>query len=236
MPVQRAGCIAVLSDIHFPYHDPIALLAAEEVLQVYRPQHIFLNGDILDFEEVSFYDKDPHRTKPLQDEIDEARGWLAQLRRQHPSATITYLQGNHEDRLRRWLMKHQGLASLRAVKLESLLGLNELKMRCIPYDKGLIHEDVLIRHGKRCGLGAGLKNLRDSMMSGTSGHTHKLTYDAVTTPRGPLHWVQSGCLCQMDMPYWTQPPSQQHGMVLGWRIHGTMRLKPVPIYDGEVML
>lgn len=85
----------VLSDIHFPYHDDKALKAVYNFLSNTQVDTIILNGDILDFYDVSSFDKDPDRINSLQKEIDMAQKFFKKLRSLAPKARIVFVKGNH---------------------------------------------------------------------------------------------------------------------------------------------
>ena len=98
-----------------------------------QPDIIVLNGDIVDFYELSSFDKNPQRLFNLQDEIDQCRNFLRKLRFVCKSSKIVYILGNHEDRLRKVLWKDaKSLSSLRSLKFEELLGLEKLKIQLEP--------------------------------------------------------------------------------------------------------
>lgn len=85
----------VLSDIHFPYHDDTALKAVYKLLEHHPVDTIILNGDILDFYDVSSFDKDPDRINSLQEEINMAEKFFKKLRTIKPDARIVFIKGNH---------------------------------------------------------------------------------------------------------------------------------------------
>lgn len=85
----------VLSDIHFPYQDDKALKAVYKFLEQHPVDTIILNGDILDFYDVSSFDKDPERVNSLQKEIDLAQKFFKKLRQLAPNARIVFIKGNH---------------------------------------------------------------------------------------------------------------------------------------------
>jgi hypothetical protein len=58
-----ANHILVLSDIHFPYHDEEALGSAIQYGIAQKVNTILLNGDVLDFYQLSRFDKDPSKPK-----------------------------------------------------------------------------------------------------------------------------------------------------------------------------
>ena len=61
---------AVVNDVHVPYHDKVAISLACKVLAWWKPEVLIYNGDLLDFYDLSRYDKNPGRQYRLQDEID----------------------------------------------------------------------------------------------------------------------------------------------------------------------
>lgn len=85
----------VLSDIHFPYQDDKAIKAALNFVKTNPVDTIILNGDILDFYDVSSFDKDPSRINSLQKEIDMAQKFFKKLRTIKPDARIVFIKGNH---------------------------------------------------------------------------------------------------------------------------------------------
>ena len=116
---SKKDTVAIMSDVHVPFHDPIAVECALQVIRDEKPATIYLNGDIVDFYMVSDFSKDPKRGISLQEEVDQTVDFLDTVRRAAPKARIVYIQGNHEDRLRRYLWKHSEIASLRSLDRNS---------------------------------------------------------------------------------------------------------------------
>lgn len=85
----------VISDIHFPYQDDKAIKAALDFIKTNPVDTIILNGDILDFYDVSSFDKDPDRINSLQEEINMAEKFFKKLRTIKPDARIVFIKGNH---------------------------------------------------------------------------------------------------------------------------------------------
>lgn len=176
----------VLSDIHFPYQDDKALKAVYEFLEQHPVDTIILNGDILDFYDVSSFDKDPARINSLQKEIDMAQKFFKKLRQLAPNARIVFVKGNHCSRLERYLKKHPELYSLDALKLPNLLGLDKFN---IEYkDKGfklgslkIIHGDMVRKFSAYTARGEMEKH--DS--SGISSHCFSEDVEVLT----PTGWI-----------------------------------------------
>lgn len=176
----------VLSDIHFPYQDDKAIKAALNFIKTNPVDIIILNGDILDFYDVSSFDKNPDRVNSLQKEIDMATKFFKKLRTIKPNARIVFIKGNHEYRLERYLKKHPELYSLDALKLPNLL---DLKKYNIEYsDKGIKLGSLKIIHGtivrKFSGYTARAE-MEKNDCSGISGHCFSEDVEVLT----PTGWI-----------------------------------------------
>lgn len=108
----------ILSDIHLNFHDSQALEVALEHLEYQAPDTIILLGDVVDFYAISFFQRDPE-LRNLVNEVKSLRQFLQHLRGRFPKARIIYKDGNHEERLQRYvweripeisaLMTHDGV-------------------------------------------------------------------------------------------------------------------------------
>lgn len=176
----------VLSDIHFPYQDDKALKAVYKFLEQHPVDTIILNGDILDFYDVSSFDKDPSRINSLQKEIDMANKFFSQLRKRH-SGRIIFIGGNHDaDRLERYLKKHPELYSLNALKIDRILNLNEYGIDFYRDEFRLgslkiIHGDMVRKFSAYTARG----ELEKHDTSGISGHCFSEDVEVLT----PTGWV-----------------------------------------------
>lgn len=223
----------VLSDIHFPYHDSKALNAVYKFLAQTPTDIIILNGDILDFYDVSSFDKNPDRVNSLQKELDLANKFFRRLR-QLSTGRIIFVKGNHEDRLERYLRKHPELYSLDALKLPNLLGLDKYN---IEYkDKGfklgslkIIHGDMVRKFSAYTARG----ELEKHDSSGISSHTHRGSAYFYRTPERYLAWFESFCLCDLN-PEYIDEPNWQQGFLYGYVDKDSFAVTPIPIVDGKI--
>ena len=91
----------IANDFQIPFHDEKALLLFKMFLRRERPDWLILNGDFQDFWEISSYDLTPRIERDFQREIEIGRSVLRSFRRSLPNARITWIEGNHEFRLRK---------------------------------------------------------------------------------------------------------------------------------------
>ena len=104
-PPKQARLIALLSDIHWPLHEPDLFGAVLDWLDDSNPHEIILTGDFGDWSSVSNYEGDPHRPQ-FVDDAAHVRWGLKQLRRACPGAVITAMLGNHDGRLEKYIANH----------------------------------------------------------------------------------------------------------------------------------
>jgi predicted phosphodiesterase len=190
----------VLPDIQYPYHDKLAMSKIVRVIKDIQPDSVLQIGDGIDFPTVSRWAKDTalEYAPTLQLHIDGFKGLLSEVREAAPDAAITWLEGNHDLRLKEFIRSYApALGTLRALEVENLFGLPELG---IEYAKGPLHvgTNAYAVHGHESGgysASASAWDLKFIKRYGSDksfvfGHTHQpflLTrafgYDGKVSPR-----------------------------------------------------
>lgn len=190
----------ILPDIQYPFHDALALSKIIKVIEDIQPDHIFQIGDAIDFPQVSRWTKGTagEYAPTLQKHIDGFKGVLRDLRAAAPKAKITWLEGNHDLRLRDFVNQYAApLTTLRALSTESLFELGE---QDVEYVKGPVRvaTNTYAVHGHESGGYASAPQSWDTKFVkryGSDkniifGHTHQpylLTraygFDGKVTPR-----------------------------------------------------
>lgn len=242
--------LAALGDIHIPYHDPLAVGVTLKFLRAFRPDKLIVMGDVFDFYQFSAFDRNPARVRSLQNDLDEARVFLNQLESAvGPSCERVYIEGNHEDRLRRYLWKRAPeLASFAELELAKLLKLEERDWQFFPYhdpvnrvgEIGHRDGELLAVHGwhYRRHAGGTAKACFDVFGgSGLVGHCHHLGEYRTRRIDGQHVWWETGCLSTLR-PEYRPFPDWHQGFVAGY-IWGEndehLDLRPVPIHDGRLL-
>lgn len=199
--------VLILPDVHVPYHDEEALGAVENLMRGENFDELVILGDLIDAYSISSFDKDT-RKENLQVELDVAKKFLKKWRSIFLDKKITLLEGNHEHRLKRLLMKNPGLLGLEALKIENLLGLKELEIDFYPYmepyrvgDSVFVHGKAVSKHscysGKRTLMDGGFKNV-------FMGHTHRAGMFFKTGFGGRRRAIECGHLCDVDQADYIQ--------------------------------
>src|SRR5947199_2938097 len=96
--------VVIANDFQIPFHDEKALLLFKMFLRRERPDWLILNGDFQDFWEISSYDLTPRGGKDFKREIEAGETIIRSFRRSISLARITWTEGNHEFRLRKYLI------------------------------------------------------------------------------------------------------------------------------------
>ena len=117
----------VYGDLHYKFQDDNAIAIMLEIAEAFEPDSIVINGDLLDCHEISDYDKTVPSPPVLKDEIAAGKEHLIKLRSLFPKATIVFNEGNHDQRILRYISKHaKPFMEMDVARIDTLLGLAEL--------------------------------------------------------------------------------------------------------------
>lgn len=235
----RAERWAFLSDIHAPYHDPQAVAVALEVVKEWRPHHLCVVGDLIDFYPISRFEKDPGRIMDLDNELYSARDVLYDIRKAVPrNCDVTFVPGNHDVRMKKFVWSHPELAGLSALQLGSLLEFEKFRIREMPAFFEIKSCRFMVEHGDQVRAKSGTTAMAMSDRrggSGLSGHTHRLATYRKTEHFGTRTWFENGCLCSMTPEYAVGTPDWQQGFTLMSAWEGGFQGQQVVIRDGRAV-
>lgn len=119
----------VIPDIQHPYEDRLIWSKIIRVIEGVKPDAIVQIGDGIDFPQVSRWTKGTagEYAPTLQKHIDSFKSLLKQLRDAAPAASITWLEGNHDVRLKDFIRQYAApLTTLDALSFDNLFGLKEV--------------------------------------------------------------------------------------------------------------
>ncbi len=225
-----------VGDAHIPFESKPVFKMVVNFIRDHPPQRLHLLGDLLDGYSISRFDKDPVRKDNLQDELDSVRQRLTELRDAAPKATLIYSEGNHEYRLRRYLMSEaKALAGLRSLALEKLLDFDKLKIRFQPADRPYRVGQLLFTHGNLVSKWSGASAKRHYEKYGCCvihGHSHRLGafyHTDINTTYGA--W-ENGCLCSLTPDYVTAP-DWQHGFSVVHYAKHFFHVEQIAITNGQ---
>jgi predicted phosphodiesterase len=216
--IIKAKKLAVLSDIHIPYHSITALSAALDFIQAEKPTAILLNGDTIDFYALSRFQKDP-RKRSVAHELQATRDFLDVL--SQFGAKIYFKIGNHEERYEHYLMRvAPELLGVREFELKYLLGLDARGIDLITDKRIMKANDLNIVHGHEFGqsIFSPVNIARGLFLRGKvtamQGHNHAVSEHTESNMNGEITTTWSlGCLCELN-PAYLPINKWAHGMAI----------------------
>jgi predicted phosphodiesterase len=209
-------CLLILSDMHFPEHDRAVWATTKQLIPDIQPTEVVLLGDFLEMSSVSQHGGGD--LEKLTEDFDAGKRALKELRETvGEDCKITYLEGNHESRLSRFIMaKAPSLKD--SLSYESGLDFKALDIEWVPEYKQPIHRgDLDLTHGhqdlrERPSKYHGGKMADVYGRPGRTvlyGHTHKPQVYTRPTVGGHATAVGLGCGRTLS-------PSWLHGAQAGW--------------------
>ena len=172
-----------------PIHDEQAINTVLQAIKENQPDRIIMNGDNLDFPELGSFGQEKRFEGLLQHTLNGVHELMANIRANAPNAEIIWLEGNHEERLRREIGKHMmQLMGVRQPKSQEpilsiphMLQLDELDIQYIdgyPANAYWINDQLKAIHGNTVnssGSTAARIASRESV-SVIFGHVHRREY------------------------------------------------------------
>jgi metallophosphoesterase superfamily enzyme len=187
-PTDRTGepvkTTIIIPDVQLPYHDQLMLDKLIRVVKDVQPDAILQIGDLIDAPQVSRWSVGTAGAyaTTLQAHITQTKeGFFAPLREAAPEAAITWLSGNHDERITDFVTKYGfPLKNLEALSMENLFELGKFNVQ---YVKGPVRvgTNVYAVHGHESGGYAATLSAWDtkyckrygSDKSFVFGHTHQ---------------------------------------------------------------
>tara|TARA_Y100000310_G_scaffold153457_1_gene152874 strand:- start:1051 stop:1863 length:813 start_codon:yes stop_codon:yes gene_type:complete len=236
---KPAKKILVLPDAHYPHHDPDAMACIAAVVEHLDPDEVIVLGDWLDAG--GFSRHGPHSFADgahdfLESEVGPCNEMLDTLQGAKDRKLI-YLEGNHEERVNRWLVSNAGKVGPSLAKLSSpdrllrwrvdgdgVPGVRRKNFGWVPYLGKDVHShhriapDLVAIHGWSFAVGFNHVNRHSAPSTSiVCGHVHRAdalnTRDAITGQRR-RYWCP-GALCKLVPLYQANSPSTwTHGFSL----------------------
>lgn len=226
----------IVGDLHIPYEDKLAVNVMFKIHQHVRPEMVILNGDILDFTELSHFTRNKLEDRPITESIDAAVDIIKKLQKE---STVVYHIGNHEIRLKKYLFNN-------APEIADLISFNDLindKLKtkiefvemvgrtCM---KKYFNDSLLIGHFNRVSKYSAYTAkliLEDMKMSIIQGHTHRLGTYYTTGANCTYQGHEGGCLCSIH-PSYVHSPNWQNGFLIAY---DAMNIETVNIFEGKAL-
>ncbi len=234
--------ILVIPDTHVPYHDKAAWKEVLRCIKDLEPHEIVIIGDFADFYAISSHDRDPIRKRFLLEEVAEVNKALDQIPTSPRRRSTCFIEGNHEDRLRRYLWS-KAPELFGTVNVPTLFKLKERGWKHRAYRHGLKVGKVTYKHdfSGMAGKNAAKASLMAFGGNLVIGHSHRgeVTYLGEGRPDGDSHFcLNVGWLGRVDEADYMDPSKArrdwQHGFgLVDYSRSGLAYAQFVPIVRGK---
>jgi predicted phosphodiesterase len=233
--VDTPGSCGIISDLHLPYHDPETVRAWVKDCKRMGVKSLLLNGDVLDFYQLSAYVRDPSKPR-MREELDKGRQLFAYLRANFPKAQIVMKTGNHDERLDKYLATHAPeLADVDDFRLPSLLRANQYGIDWVTDKRVVMVGKLCVVHGHEYKGGANVVPARWLYLrtgeSTLMGHLHQPSFYSFRTITGrEVGMWSTGCACHLRPLY---APLNQ--WALGWALVETFTGGEFHVHNRQVL-
>lgn len=190
------GTVLIGSDAHIrSRHPTTAMRAFIKFADEMKPRVLVLNGDVMDFPQVSRHPSSWEVTPTVAQEIEYANAVLNRIEDAVPSnCKLAWTLGNHDSRLEtRIATVAPELAKLKGVHLK-----DHFSPRWQPCWSVWINSDVAVKHRWKGGIGATRANTLNAGTSMVTGHLHSANVRGLTDYKGTRWGVDTGCLADPD--------------------------------------
>jgi len=207
--------VLIISDLHFPYQNNEAIELAIDYGVDKNVNCVLINGDLFDFASISRHEKD-WRQRSVKDEFDAVRMFLDYLHDRLPKARVIFKEGNHDERMEKWLFhKAPEFFDMDEFRLEVLLKLGERKIEHVKDKRPIKIGKLNVLHGHELQGGGGVNPARATFLKTIDnvliGHCHRSSQHTEPTFAGNVIVTTSiGCLCGM-YPMFARVNKWNHG-------------------------
>lgn len=242
--IHGAQRVLRVSDIHFPFHDECALAATLDYAYQHDPTIILLAGDILDLPNLSTH-PNINPKDLLEQEFLMVAEFLEDLRTHFPKARIVWMEGNHEMRVKHYLMrKAPELFSLPNMDVPGLLCsyAGPQAMTNVEWvdDCRVVRTGYLAHlHGHEFRGGGGVNPARWLFLrtgeNAICGHFHRTSeHSEPSLGRKQRGAWTTGCLCT-ETPDWMRHTKWNQGFAwIDVEANGEFRVKNIRILNGKI--
>jgi predicted phosphodiesterase len=237
------GKYLILSDVHIPFQDDDALACALEWGLKNNVTKIILNGDIMDTYGASRYPKEIKRPT-ISEELEMTRNFFTYLRGIFIDQPIYYKMGNHEERMRAFVLRNaRELADLEDISLEALLKIEEFGIQSVGREMIKIGKLIVI-HGHELGesVFSPVNPARGMFLKAKAsvlfGHNHQVSHHSENNLHAEQVGVWStGCLCELTPEYRPYGYTKwSHGFAcVDVNADGTFHVNNMKILNGKII-
>ncbi len=230
--------VVILPDVHLDETVPKDYLPVKNFIRATKPDKIILLGDFMDVSALSGWDLDKKRkmeNRRWKKEIALANKELDFL--QKHCKEIVYIEGNHEDRVQRYLDKNPEMEGL--IEVQEMLRLKERGIKWVKMNDLYKCGDMYFTHGMYTNKYCAQKHLSELGCNICFGHGHKTqTAFQNQSMAKPVMSYQLGTLGDKAPDYMRNRPANwinQFAVMYVEPNHGNFNLYPINVIKGKFM-
>ncbi len=234
--------VLVINDIHLPYHNIQAITACFDFAKKEKPDAIFINGDLLDFHQLSYFEKDPAK-KSFPTELSIFKQFFETLQKVF-KCKIYFKFGNHEERYQKFLFqKAKELVGIEEFELTNIIKARAEGIEIIADKRIVVMNKLPFVHGHEFGrqmfspVNAARGLFLQAKHSCVKGDCHNTSQHPEPNLFGEITMTWSvGCLCGLN-PQWLPINKWNHGFgIIDLETNGVeYRFRNYNIYKGKVL-
>lgn len=212
----KNGIILVGSDLHiWPGQESTALRAFKKLCKELGPRAVILNGDVLDFPQISRHPPINWEQVPSPaEEIEAAQHHLHEITMACPrGCKRVWTLGNHDARF------ESRLASI-AKEYRNIKGIH-LHDHFPTWERGWscdINNAIIVKHRYKGGVHATYNNTIHAGRTIVTGHLHSAMVRGFTDYNGTRWGVDTGCMAETDHPAFNYTEDNPKNWVSGFGV------------------
>lgn len=181
--MAKKQSVLVIPDVQIPFHDGLILKKLIRIAESHQPDLIVQIGDLIDMPQVSRWSKGEvgEYSLTLRDHIEQTKDeFFSPLKQAAPKAAITWVSGNHDERLTDYMKRYAYPVQPLMPSMEELFELDKFEAK---YVKGPVRiaTNVYAVHGHESGGYCASASAWDTKLtkrygsdrSYVFGHTHQ---------------------------------------------------------------
>lgn len=230
--------VAFPTDEHRPFQDDRAVALAQRIVSDFKPDILIRGSDGLDFYSVSYFQKS---RKVFAGQLaDEINSWKQAEKAWGDTVDSKcrkyFLIGNHEDRLRKYILSNAPmLEGIEALELQNLLDFQKFGIRLAYNNEVTVDGKLLVKHGnivRKHSAYTARGELEKEMYGITmmTGHTHRGGTHYATTRQGVVAAYEGFCLCDLNPSYMNGAVNWQQGILLATVHPAGVQVEQVPFF------
>lgn len=200
-----------ISDLHIPFEERKVVAEFFNAVQQTKPRTIIIGGDLIDFSAISSHVTHPDDIESTDYEIKKTIQFLERLRKvAGKKATIYWIEGNHEQRLIKYLMKNaRELATIYKFSFDMLFELYRKDINVIFVESNTVLkiDNWVFRHGHEIGYGSSIpgnnarKGIYNYGLNYVQGHVHRGNLIRIRQFDKILTGIENPCACEINPRY-----------------------------------